>query len=349
MRNQDDTIGSGEFSLPYDLFDLLLTFLAAYGVPPTKLIERSDITEQQLLSRPAYVGNNTYNAAITLLLESTQDPYMSMKFGLAMSNRSHGMFGLAIQSSQDLAEVYEILPTLFVTRSGYAQVVTTTTHAECIEITVHSGRAGAPEAFGQFNSLSTITNFAWLTRKITGTELQEVPDEIDVVWPEPAQTMPALLLPPGTRINYSKPANLLRHKISHLRSHVISSNPALQQAAIRECELQLSSLPNTNVVEQVRWVFRILHPAFPVLETVAGHLHMSSPTLKRKLKARETTFHKLKDEIRFTRVLKLLESNNFTLDEIAQEVDFDNSSNLARAFKKRFGYTPGEYKNSRTS
>ncbi|GAB3287374.1 AraC family transcriptional regulator [Parahaliea aestuarii] len=82
----------------------------------------------------------------------------------------------------------------------------------------------------------------------------------------------------------------------------------------------------------------------PSLIRVAGHLHMSPQTLRRKLTEEGTQFKQLKDELRREFVKDALRRSHRALEDIAEQAGFSETSSLIRAFKRWTGMTPNTFR-----
>jgi AraC-like DNA-binding protein len=83
----------------------------------------------------------------------------------------------------------------------------------------------------------------------------------------------------------------------------------------------------------------------PTLAEVAGRLHMTTPTLHRRLQEEGTSFQQLKDQCRKNAAIGYLASGDHTTQELAELMGFSDSSTFHRAFKKWTGLTPSEFRN----
>lgn len=82
----------------------------------------------------------------------------------------------------------------------------------------------------------------------------------------------------------------------------------------------------------------------PGLEEIAGRLHMTVPTLHRRLLAEGASFRKIKDHCRRDAALALLRDSELGGAELAERLGFSDASTFLRAFRKWTGCTPGEFR-----
>lgn len=84
----------------------------------------------------------------------------------------------------------------------------------------------------------------------------------------------------------------------------------------------------------------------PTADQVASMLNVSVTTLRRQLQRESTSFQKIKDGCRLEAAYHYLGFAEFSNNDVADKLGFDEPSAFFRSFKKWTGMTPGEYRSS---
>ena len=77
-------------------------------------------------------------------------------------------------------------------------------------------------------------------------------------------------------------------------------------------------------------------------KSVANQMGMSEATLRRKLRAENTSFSRLLVDVRMCRALTLLQVTDLSVTQIAFEVGYESPSKFSARFRNRFGFCPGQ-------
>src|SRR6202022_3116053 len=104
---------------------------------------------------------------------------------------------------------------------------------------------------------------------------------------------------------------------------------------------------NTGVAGRVREIFLANLGQPTNFERVAGHLKMSSRTLRRKLEQEGTSFRELIDELRAHAAIKYVRDTNLTIEDIAFALGFSDAAAFRHAFRPWTKSAPHEYRRGR--
>lgn len=149
----------------------------------------------------------------------------------------------------------------------------------------------------------------------------------------------------GENIEYSCERNEMLLPASYMQLPV-SVNMAMAQQMLRENKylhlLQRDMNPYSLSVREAL-VLSQQHQ-WPDIEQVAAKMAMSSNLLWRKLKKEDTTFIKIREEVKRDWALQLLQQQSLSVEEVAEQLRFSDVSAFRKAFKKWTGATVSEYR-----
>ena len=84
----------------------------------------------------------------------------------------------------------------------------------------------------------------------------------------------------------------------------------------------------------------------PRIEELAGQFNMSKRTFQRRLKEQGHTFLSLVDQTRQALALEYIQQKSLSLQQISHDLAFSEHGNFYRAFKRWYGLTPKQYRDS---
>ncbi len=153
----------------------------------------------------------------------------------------------------------------------------------------------------------------------------------------------------GCQLYFNQPANLMYFDSACLAWPVVHTEHSLREF-LRTAPYQLLIMENrpdaNNLSAQVKaMIGHDFRDGFPGFEAIAGALHMSAPTLRRRLKREGTTFQQLKDHARCEAAKLCLDRPELSINEVALQMGFTDPSAFHRSFKKWTGQTPGQFRN----
>lgn len=97
-------------------------------------------------------------------------------------------------------------------------------------------------------------------------------------------------------------------------------------------------------VDSVRRQFDRLEDHVPSLQEVAGRLAVSERTLRRRLRAHDTSYTEILQQVRQDSAARALLCSSLTVDEIAAMLGYTETANFRHAFRRWFGYPPQTFR-----
>ncbi len=99
-----------------------------------------------------------------------------------------------------------------------------------------------------------------------------------------------------------------------------------------------------NLTQQVHKILIQIPGYLPSQGDVAAKLNLSRRILVLRLKHLGTTYQEILNHVRQELAVHYFMSTNWTLDEIANMLGYENTSNFGRAFKRWAGKSPVAYR-----
>lgn len=115
--------------------------------------------------------------------------------------------------------------------------------------------------------------------------------------------------------------------------------------ALARCEAQCQPGDEQNVLMRVRQLLlesieERRAGAEPTLDYVARRMHLSPRTVIRRLRAQETTFQQLSDDVLKRRARELLADPLNRVQDVALRLGYTDAASFRKAFKRWYGITP---------
>jgi AraC-like DNA-binding protein len=146
-------------------------------------------------------------------------------------------------------------------------------------------------------------------------------------------------------MRFNMGTNQLRFTATWLDLRPDTANPVTAKMVEEQCRRELEQLGlEGDLVARVRAVLRTPQGGYPDLEAVAGLVHMSGRTLRRKLKEHGTSFHQLLEGARRAEGIRLLRTTALSVEQIAERLGYSDPSNFCRAFRKWTAATPNIFR-----
>jgi AraC-like DNA-binding protein len=199
----------------------------------------------------------------------------------------------------------------------------------------HQGIQGANQIYD--GVLAALINYM---RELCGSSW--VPSEVVVAHAPPADESPYRRLF-RSPVRFNSELNALRFASHWLNRPV----PNADSRRLRELQAQASALTQPDLIEKLHRSLRVLLlSGVSSGDAVADVLAMHRRTLNRRLKALGITFREVLEDVRFGAACQLLEATQLALDDVAAALGYAGVSPFTRAFRRRSGTAPGQWRQS---
>lgn len=150
----------------------------------------------------------------------------------------------------------------------------------------------------------------------------------------------------GAEVRFGQPLNALIFEQDVLDFEIETADSRLLNILEGFLEEELSRRrANPDLIQRVRrWVLDALSSGVPGIAEVAQTAGLSVRTLQRRLGEQGTTYNKLVDDLRYDLSLQYLEASNVSVSEIAFLLGYSEASAFDRAFRRRTGVSPMEFR-----
>ena len=328
-----------EYSVSAEYLALLLDVLSRRGVPTETLLADTRIEPGCWRDPQARITAQDFEVVATRAMALSGEPWLGWELGASMTLSSHGFLGYAAMSSATLGEALELAVKYFRTRSTLVQLETFTDGDMAVM------QINELLALGDLAPLimeSLFSSFHFMGEKLVPG--LDVIGELRFSYPEPdyfARMRPVMPVP----VYFDCAYNQMRFPVERMQYPLQFADPRLARMAADQCEQEMASIKlPPPLLGQGRRIILGGGGRFPGVEEVAGELHMSSRTLKRKLQQLGTSYQEVLDGLRKGLAVEYLTQSEKTVDEIAMTLGYSDASNFARAFRRWTARSPSDYR-----
>jgi AraC-like DNA-binding protein len=322
-----------------------LDFAVARGADGRMLLQRSNISLDEILDADNRIPLPSYLALLTVGIEVCHEPALALLFGEAVKMQDISIVGLL----GELAESCESGPQLL---NRYAPLLIDDGHqtADFIELVPDNGGIWMKFTSSVYVDHPVLTESGFARCVCTARSIfQSNGIQMETPFPEAIHFAHSQ---PEYRAEYDRIFGVPLFFDSYMNAMLVNekylsittaTNAYLSQLVTRHADEMLKRLTHSKSirghVENV--LIPILHTGAATIGQVAKELRVSRQTLFRKLKAEGVTFQQVLDELRHKLALEYLR-NQKTSTEVAYLLGFSDQAAFSRAFKRWTGLRPSK-------
>jgi AraC-like DNA-binding protein len=319
----------------------LIRQLVTGGIPLTRILKGTDLSEAWLKDENALIAPSHYLTIVNNALDETRDPALALHLGQQPNLGELGIWGYAIISSPTLGEANQVAMQ-FWELNGSLVTISYKKENDCSTWEIHPAFPMDSPRTWIFAVEELLSTFFSGADFIANQEFQIT--EILLSYPDPGHgdLYREMFNCP---VYFSRDADLFRICFPFEDIPTSMGNPQLAAICKQQCQEFLAKLKGSDeLIGSIRDAIIASLGQFPRLPEIAGQLAMSPRTLRRRLFERNTTYQHILDEIRVELAKEYIVTTNLSVDQIASRIGFSEATTLRRAFKKWTGLKIKEFR-----
>lgn len=339
MRNTvalDDGIISGQYHLRQLCVYLenrqqdVPTMLAACGIPCNILEDKS-----------ARISYQQYRQALLYGQKCLHDPAFGLHLGRAFTDDSHGLIGLSAQCSANLLDALTTVVEFKKVFSPVTSLAFKRAGNYCyLECNMALTWDDEPTT-----RLLMETCFAYLFKAM----VQLLPELKELTLFEFSYESPDCVEEYYCYLNNNIHFNGVKNRMIIPASFLESVLPSANRWLVEEAEaIKLQALhhqePRDGLITLITSLLREESHAVSTQEQLASALNTSISALKRRLNKHHCSFQCLWDDVRKHKACEIIENQNATIAEIADQMHFSDVASFRKSFKRWTGDSPQSYR-----
>ena len=305
------------------------------------LLDGTSLTPERLLDDDTRLRGDEQIQILENALQYSDDPCLGLRVGSRLTPAAHGPMGYLASSSPNLLAALHAFQSFLPTRVSFARLVLRR-DADDMLVECHFDlpmRAAVLRCVAE----TCATAFFACAAFIIGRPLHEAETHFAHADPGPKAGYQHYL--PG-RVVCASAEMMLRIPIATCEIPNASANRESYALAQAQCERLLPELrDHPDSLRRRIETLMLSHPGSPLTEdAAAAALFISKRTLARRLKAEGTGFRQIRDDVLARQARNFLLDDRLSVDATAALLNYHDSANFRRAFKRWFGVSPDRYR-----
>ncbi|MFY7866630.1 AraC family transcriptional regulator ligand-binding domain-containing protein [Roseateles sp.] len=336
-----DAGGPGAAQVHPTYVRLLCMLLRSLGSDVEGSLASAGLTWEALSVREQMLSFAVVQPLVLAAVQASRRPALGLDLGQTAQISAHGALGYSMVASRDLRQALQTVARFASLRNGLLrfdlqedQDLAVLRVHECCDL-------GQARGFVLEMVLGTALR---LMESVVGHRVQGL--QLDLPFAEPAdpEWLAQLRLCFDGVIRFDAPLLAFYLTPTLLSLPCLTADPRAYEAARQDCERELAQSHNGQGPWALRvrqmLLLRLPGQAFPAAVEVAAHCHVSVRTLIRHLRVEGCSYQSVLDGVRQEQALCALRQGQQSMEVIAAELGFEDTSNFSRTVRRWFGLTP---------
>lgn len=330
-------------ALVHPIYARLLRMLLQHAdVDGNRVLAAAQLDWDSLIHDDRRLSRDTVTRLVGAALAATAKPWLGLDLGSQLPVSAHGALGYAAVTAPNLEKSLAMLARYGAIRHDTLAWSLQTTPTGVVLQAVERNPWGVARGF----MLDTV--LAAVLRVIEAALGQRPPGlQVDLPLPQPTWAAQYQRFAP-VEVRFQQAALAFHVNTAALALPCIGADARAHASACRDCDQALVELAGRSLAQRVAALLTDA-PAghYPQLPDVAAACGLTPRTLMRHLQSEATSYQQLLTVARQERALQLLQGSALTVEEVAAQLGYVDTSNFSRTVRRWFGATPGELRRRR--
>lgn len=309
-----------------------------------RLLSGTGLTEAEFLDDATMLSVSQQIQMTRNAYALSGDPEYGLLLGQWLTPSTHGYLGFLAHSSPNLKTAVEVFAEYQLSRSPFNEITTELNNGwfDCI-LTKNLCSDDMPV---QWPIEPTFMAIQSLIEFILGRRLDE--GRLRFAYPAPDYANRYSHYFAG-HIEFNTSRNVYSIPESVCYTENASADHEIYKLALEQCRLMLAEIERQthSTARSVEKVLLSNPPGTQNIGDVASALFVSNRTLIRRLEAEGATFRDLKESQLSALAVKYLVETKLSISSVAALLNYHDTANFRRAFKRWFNQTPSEYRSAK--
>jgi AraC-like DNA-binding protein len=334
--------GPNERIYPATKLAAIVEALGTEGIPATEALRGIPISRDALFTPGTRVSFHHMIDACRNASRLSHDPHFAFHTGLRLHITTYGMFGFAILSSVTFRQAIRFALQYQELATPLFRVAVREEHGRVKWIfrPIQHPHIDAP--LYRFLVEFELAAVLCLHRDVMGAAFSAREIQVTFSSPRDARIYRQMF---GSAVLFGRSENQLVFDGKWLDEVPQLGNAITHSEVVRLCDILMDQMRlRLGLSGRVREV--LLHNVMKgmSLNAVAAQLHVTVRTLRRRLRAENTSFRELVADLKLRLAIKYLGETDLTIADVADSLGFNDEASFRHAFRRWTKTTPGKYR-----
>ena len=314
---------------------LLCAWLRQRGFDTATILRGTRLSWDALVHDNRFISLEQMNRLVRRGVSLTGMPWLGLEVGKVTQVSAHGPVGYAAVSAPDVRTICQVMTRFAPLRLQLLEYSYEEQGQAC--------EMGARETIDLGDSREYVlcanaTVLFLIIQTTTGQRLENA--EVHFPYPQPDWVSHYREFF-GEGLCFDADSYHVRFPLEVLDWPTLTADASAHQQSLRECERLMTQMQAGGALAQkIRHRLLDCQHQYPTLEAMATELGMSRRTLIRHLRQQGSSYQELLDDVRKEQAVWYLEQTDLSVEQVAERLGYQDTSNFSRTFRRWFSETP---------